>query len=145
MIPPRSPFSLIQEDLWPSEWKILCVAIMLNCTSRKQVEKVWPEFVKRFPTPQSLHYSDEGTISEVIASLGFKNRRAKLLMKMTEHYLAANWDHAKELPGIGEYGARSWEIFVKGELGDSEPKDHALTVYYRWCKAQIAQGTMTSW
>jgi len=132
MIPPRSPFSLIQEDLWPNQWYVLVVAIMLNCTTRKQVEKVWPKFVEKFPTPQSLLNSTEQEIGEVIASLGFKNRRAKNLLKMTEMYLCANWEHASELPGIGEYGARSWEIFIKGELGDVEPRDHALSKYWLW-------------
>lgn len=105
---------------------------MLNCTSRKQVEKVWPEFVKRFPTPQSLLAASEESISDVIASLGFKNRRAKLLVRMTEHYLAANWDHARELPGIGEYGDASWRIFVKGDVPLEPPKDHALRQYVLW-------------
>jgi len=45
-IPPRSGYGLIQEDLWPDEWKILVSCMMLNYTSRKQVEKILPSFFK---------------------------------------------------------------------------------------------------
>lgn len=132
IIPPISPYGLIQESLWPNEWYVLIVSIMLNRTSRKQVEKVWPKFVDKFPTPTHLLHSSESEISDLISPLGFKNRRAHSIMKMTECYLCSNWDSADQLPGIGDYGFRSWEIFIKGKLGDSEPKDHALNVYWRW-------------
>ena len=69
---------------------------------------------------------------DVIRPLGFANRRAENLFKMTHHYLAGPWEHARDLPGIGEYGARSWEIFCRGIIGDEVPKDHALTDYWRW-------------
>lgn len=45
-LPPRSLFGLLQEDLVPNEWMILISCMMLNCTSRKQVEKVFPTFIK---------------------------------------------------------------------------------------------------
>jgi methyl-CpG-binding domain protein 4 len=131
-LPSLSPYGLIQEALWPNEWLILVSCMMLNCTSRKQVVKVWPEFVSRFPTPQALLASDHETISTIVKSLGFGDRRAKNLVRMTEAYLCTNWEHARELPGIGEYGSRSWEIFVKGELGSEPPKDHALVIYWYW-------------
>lgn len=145
LIPPISPFGLIQEALWPNEWKILVVCIFLNQTSRKQVEKVWDSFVKLCPGPRELLLTPRESVAEIIKPLGFKDRRTKLLYAMTEVYLAANWEHAHDLPGIGEYGARSWEIFVKGVSGDTEPKDHALTVYWKWVKSQIASGEMRPW
>ena len=45
--PPKSPVGLIQEELWPDEWKILISCLMLNQTTRKQVDKViWKFFDK---------------------------------------------------------------------------------------------------
>lgn len=73
-------------------------------------------------------------VKEVIKSLGFANRRASNLLKMTERYLAAPWQHASELPGIGQYAARAWEIFCKNELGNEPPNDHALLKYWCWRK-----------
>lgn len=107
---------------------------MLNCTTRKQVEKVLPEFVKRWSTPQAFIRADWAEVATLIQPLGFCRRRTGALMKLTEHYLAGPWSDPRELPGIGEYGARAWEIFCKGELGDVPPKDHALVQYWEWAK-----------
>src|SRR5579863_669063 len=102
-LPPRSPYSLIQEDLWPNEWYILVVSIMLNCTTRKQVEKVLPAFLQRWPTSQQFVNAAPNDVVEVIRPLGFANRRSANLLKMTRHYLAGPWSDARELSGIGEY------------------------------------------
>lgn len=134
MIPPRSPFGLIQEDLWPNAWLILVAGMMLNCTSRKQVERVLPEFRRRWPTPQAFMKADVIDVADLCRPLGFANRRTVNLKKMTERYLAGPWQHARELPGVGEYGARAWEIFCLGSLGDEAPKDHALVRYFEWRK-----------
>jgi methyl-CpG-binding domain protein 4 len=135
--PPRSPFGLLQEDLWPNEWMILISCMMLNQTSRKQVERVLPEFAKRWPTPGQFIRANRVEIYEVCRSLGFANKRSDNMMKMTHEYLAAPWQHARDLYGIGEYGARSWEIFCQGIIGDEVPNDHALTDYWRWYKQRV--------
>lgn len=134
MIPPRSPYGLIQEDMWPNEWRILVSCMMLNCTSRKQVEKVIDKFFIKWPDANSLLGSPIDEISELITPLGFKNRRAKRLLEMSEHYTKNTWNHASELPGVGEYASRAWEIFIKNRLGNDPPKDGALVVYWNWRK-----------
>lgn len=130
--PPRSPYSLIQEDLWPDEWKILISCMLLNCTTRKQVEKVLPILFRMWPTAVSMASADQHAVSRVISSLGFQNRRAAGLIKMSKSYVTDDWTHAKELPGIGEYAAAAWEIFCQGKIPSSQPKDHALVYYYNW-------------
>ena len=134
MIPPRSPYCLIQEDLWPNEWKILVVCMLLNCTTRTAVEKVLPKLFDKYPDAKSVANADHAQLTQVICSLGFGNRRASNLIKMSQHYLRGNWKHAKDLPGIGDYAAAAWEIFVRGTLPKDCPKDHALTYYYNWRK-----------
>ena len=134
MIPQRSPYGLIQEDLWPDSWLILVSCMMLNCTTRKQVDKVLPRFRSRWPTPQNLLSCDKEELVEVIKPLGFSNRRAEALIKMTSSYLRHDWNHARQLPGIGEYAARAWEIFCRGIIGETPPVDHALVQYYNWRK-----------
>jgi methyl-CpG-binding domain protein 4 len=134
MIPPRSGYGLIQEDLWPDGWKILVSCVMLNCTSRKQVEKVLPRFFALWPGPEELLDSNPEIIAETIAPLGFKNRRTKNLLNMSRSYLEQDWKDPRELPGVGEYGARAWEIFCGNKLGDEPPKDGALVLYWQWRK-----------
>ena len=133
-VPPRSPYSLLQEDVWPNSWMILVTCVMLNCTTRKQVEKVLPEFVKRWPTPQDFIKAATVDVATLIKPLGFVQRRTVALKRMTELYLTGPWSDPRELPGIGEYGARAWEIFCKGDLGNEPPKDHALVQYWEWAK-----------
>lgn len=106
--------------------------MMLNCTSRKQVEKVLPEFVKRWPGPREFLAAPVEEIVELCRPLGFANRRTASLKKMTEAYLAGPWSHARDLPGIGDYAAAAWEIFCRGTFRDEPPKDHALVQYWRW-------------
>lgn len=134
MIPPRSPHGLIQEDLFPDEWKCLVACLMLNCTSRKQVEKVIPEFFRQWPSPESFLVADDNTVADLIAPLGFRNRRTQRLFEMTRAYLTKNWSHVSELPGIGEYASRAWEIFFRNKLGNEPPNDGALVLYWSWRK-----------
>lgn len=107
---------------------------MLNQTSRKQVERVLPEFRRRWPGPEAFVKADNTEVATLIAPLGLLRRRTVALKKMTASYLAGQWSDPRELPGIGEYAARAWEIFCKGELGVEPPKDHALAQYYHWAK-----------
>jgi methyl-CpG-binding domain protein 4 len=134
MIPPRSGYGLIQEDLWPDSWKIFVSCVMLNCTTRKQVEKILPKFFSLWPRAEELLKSNPEDIAETIATLGFKNRRTKNLLSMSRLYLEREWKDPRELPGIGEYGARAWEIFCADKLGDEPPKDGALVLYWEWRK-----------
>lgn len=134
MIPPRSPHGLIQEDLFPDEWKCLVACIMLNCTTRKQAEKILPQFFKNWPSPDAYLESHPSDVIDLISCLGFGQRRTQRLYEMSRAYKRKNWNHVKELPGIGEYASRMWEMFFKGELGDDPPKDGSLVKYWRWRK-----------
>lgn len=133
-IPPRSGYGLIQEDLWPDEWKILVSCMMLNCTSRKQVEKILPEFFSKWPDAKSLICADFEEIEKTISPLGFKNRRTKKLLEMSCAYVQKSWNDPRDLPGIGEYASRAWEIFCNNTLGNVPPNDGALKLYWNWRK-----------
>jgi len=132
--PLMSPYGLIQESLWPDRWFILVSCVMLNCTRRKQVEKVFPSFMRTFPTPEALIEGDESFLREMIAPLGFKNRRTKTLRNLAMEYMKDEWKNIVELPGVGEYASRAWEIFVEGNLGGDPPRDGALMLYWTWRK-----------
>lgn len=132
LIPPLSPYGLIQESLWPNEWLILVSCMMLNCTSRKQVEKVLPAFIHKWPTAGDLVACDPEDLKSTIKSLGFVNRRSGALIKMSRAYIQSGWSHAHELPGVGVYAARAWEMFCCNVTGYDPPVDHALVKYYHW-------------
>jgi len=132
MIPPRSPYCLIQEDLWPNSWQIMLSCLLLNRTSRKQVEKVLPRLLSLYPDARSMAAADPVSLSSVIAPLGFKNRRSITLIEFSKNFLKSNWTHASELPGVGEYASAAWDIFVLNKMPSRAPNDHALTLYWYW-------------
>jgi methyl-CpG-binding domain protein 4 len=137
-VPPRSPFSLIQEDLFPNRWAFLCACVMLNCTSRKQVETVLPEFLNRWPSPTMLFDSYLEDVKGMISSLGFGNRRAAALITLAKELTLALFHEecltvntVRALPGIGAYGLASYLIFFEKTI-PAAVKDHALVQYVSW-------------
>jgi methyl-CpG-binding domain protein 4 len=133
--PPQSPEPLLQElfvgsEAWP--WRILVLCVMLNQTSRKQVEPVCHKFFAAFPNPEFLLSADHEDIHKIVRPLGFGNKRAKTIKKMSIEYLTDAWEDVSELFGIGKYAVDAWRIFVEGRWNDVTPDDHALCDYHRW-------------
>lgn len=132
MIPKLSPYLLVQETLFPDEWKILVSCICLNRTTRASVDKVLPKLFSAYPDALSLSNATESALCEILAPLGFKNRRAKTLIELSKNYLNKTWMSVSDLPGIGKYGEAAWKIFCAGEMPDSCPEDHALKMWWNW-------------
>ena len=131
-LPPRSAFGLIQEDLVPNEWLILASCVMLNCTTRRQLDGIMQEFSARWDSPEKLLAATDDQITNVIKSLGFARRRMGTLRALARALTDGGWKHARELPGIGAYGAAAWEMFCRGIIGEHPPVDHALIRYHGW-------------
>lgn len=133
-IPPKSPHGLIQESLWPDEWKILVACIMLNQTTRKQLDKVVDTFFQKWPNANALLQAADDEIQDVIKPLGFWSRRTKSLKRFSSEYMNKNWNEPIELHGIGKYANDAWKIFIVGNWQSVEPQDHALNKYHNWLK-----------
>ena len=132
--PPKSPHGLIQEQLWPDEWKTLVSCLLLNQTTRKQLDKVIEEFFTRWPTPQKLLESSAEEIGSVLKPLGFWRRRPKTLLKFSKEYIEKDWKEPIELHGCGKYANDAWHIFIVGDWKVIQPQDHALNAYHDWLK-----------
>ena len=129
-IPPKSPYDLLQERYWPDDWKILVVCLMLNQTSRKQVEPMIESFFDKYPDALSIVQADEEDLVVRLKSLGLVNRRIKTLKKFSSGYLERKWKSAKDLYGCGKYADDAYRIFIKGDWKNVEPNDHALNFYH---------------
>jgi adenine-specific DNA glycosylase len=105
---------------------------MLNQTTRTQVEKIMPAFIKCFPTCKEAY--NEHEVYEIVRPLGFGNRRTRAIVKLAAEMPETPWN-VRQLSGIGEYAARAHEIFCQGILGDSAPNDGSLARYWQWAKA----------
>ena len=132
-IPPKSPYDLLQERYWPDDWKILVVCLLLNQTSRKQVEPMIERFFKRWPDAKSAAHASEEEMREVVRSLGMYNRRVKTIKKMSQQFLEG-FDNAIDLYGCGKYADDTYRIFMKGEWRKVKPNDHALNDYHGFLK-----------
>jgi methyl-CpG-binding domain protein 4 len=135
MIKTESPYLLLQEIYNEHPWRVLICCIMLNCTSRKQVDQIREEFFKHYPTPHDAINSDSDEMSNLISLLGFKNKRTTAIKRFSSDWLTLNWNEPKELYGIGKYAQDSWDIFYKGDLM-VEPTDGVLGKYLTWARAQ---------
>ena len=132
-LPKRSPFSLLQEDVVDNDWLVLCVAILLNCTSRTQVDKIFVRFKDECNSPQRFLNADEDNVKDLLRCCGFVNRRYERLKNLAQILIKNNeWRNPRNLPGIGEYGARSYEIFCQNKIGETCPNDGALAKYWKW-------------
>ena len=86
-IPPKSPYNLIQEQLWEDPWKIFVVCIFCNLTKRVQAEPIFWEVLKRWPTPQALMSANRADLIQLIKPIGLAERRSKALMQMSYDYI----------------------------------------------------------
>jgi len=131
---PKSPIGMLQEDLWPNEWKILVACLLHNLTTRKQVDKVYRALFDKYPTPQRMKHADEEELQALIKPLGLWRRRSQSLIRFSEEYLEKDWDQASDLYGCGKYADDCHRIFCLGEWKDVTPADRALNRYHVWLK-----------
>jgi len=134
--PPKSPHGLLQEDLWPNEWRILISCLLLNLTTRKQVDGVIFDLFERYSTPMSLLNADSTELQTLIKPLGMWRKRTQTLLRFTREYLAGEWDQVIDLFGCGKYANDAWRIFCVGDWQGVEPNDHALNMYHEWLREE---------
>jgi methyl-CpG-binding domain protein 4 len=147
----ESPYGLI-EELFPNDpWKLLVCCLLLNLTTRKQLDPVLYNFFGAFPTPESLLQceNNQNKICQIIAPLGLQRRRTQTLLRFSQEFLEwrKRWNtnntsmEVKGLHGVGDYAQQAFEIFclrkVKGpKLGAVD--DHALNWYLDWALKQAS-------
>jgi len=130
----RSPYNLLQEIYREDPWKVMVCCILLNQTTRKQVDKVRYELFERWPDPLSMSQAEIETLADLIRPLGFYKRRARTLTRFSKEWNEKRWQSPIELYGIGEYGQDSWKIFIDNQMVE-EPADHVLKDYIKWKKS----------
>lgn len=129
MITPLRDDLMVQQQI-NGAWQHFVGVIMLNQTGRKPVKTVLPLFLSKWPTPSLFLQSTPEEVKEVIWPLGMVNVREKRIRRMTEDYLAWDFNDATKLYGIGKYGSDSYEIFFKQNYS-VQPTDKELIRYLR--------------
>ena len=125
LIQNRTDIRLIQEDL-DDPWRMLVANILLNRTRGDTVKGMLDDLFERWPDPQAMSLATEAEIAAAIRTVGFQNRKARMLIRMSEDYLRR--EPLSKTFGVGRYASDSWAIFVEGRE-DVEPEDRALRAY----------------
>uniref|UniRef100_A0A1B6E861 HhH-GPD domain-containing protein n=1 Tax=Clastoptera arizonana TaxID=38151 RepID=A0A1B6E861_9HEMI len=131
-IPPRSPYALLQEDLFDRPWQLLIATIFLNKTKAKKAVPYILKFLIKWPLPKNILNVTYEEILEFLQPLGLGPTRSRAIMKFTVEYLTKNWKYPRELYGIGKYGDDSFRIFCINEWREVTPDDIPLSKYKTW-------------
>ena len=84
---PKSPIGMLQEDLWPDEWKVLIACLLHNLTTRKQVDKVYKILFDKYPDPESMSKAHETDLYDIVKPLGLWKKRSATLIRFSKEYL----------------------------------------------------------
>ncbi len=143
-IPPKSPYNLIQEQLWEDPWRIFVACIFCNLTKRVQSEPYMWKFFDKYPDAMSASSARPEEIEEMIQPLGLSKRRSVSLVRMSNDYLQKKWkDHPEVLYGIGKYASDAYRIFCLGQWKSVEPRDGALVNYHNFLKKKYSSDIMS--
>lgn len=124
----REKHLMLQEVYSHDHFRMMVCCILLNQTTRKQVDMVRHALFAQYPSSLDLADAGHEYLANIIKLCGFKNRRSKTLIEF-----AIAWNNypegtpIHEYPGIGQYAEDSWNIFVLNKRGmyvqwlDNEP------------------------
>lgn len=95
-------------------YSILIVEMLLRKTTAKQVEKIYVQFLTKYPDPNSLADANKNDLEELLKPLGMEHKRAELFKRfglyIMEKYngeIPTEPEKLLELPGIGMYAANA--------------------------------------
>lgn len=133
-----SPYELLQEIYYHNPWKSMVCCILLNRTKRAQVDRVREELFRTYNDALDMADADPETLAKILQPLGFQNKRAKTLIKFSEDWVSTDWTDPRDLHGIGQYAADSYDIFYNNKL-DINPNDGVLVKYLEWKRTHLDQ------
>lgn len=97
-------------------YEVLVAEFFLARTRAGVVERVYPQFLERFPDFESLVEATEEEIAEVIEPMGLQNRRARALKEMARtlegQEVPKTRDGLLDLPRVGPYAANATLCFA---------------------------------
>jgi A/G-specific adenine glycosylase len=114
----RSQRDLPWRDPGVSAWQILVSEFMLQQTPVSRVLTIWPDWVKRWPTPSATAAASAADVLRAWGKLGYP-RRAKRLHECATVIARDHGDVVPDdvetlltLPGVGSYTARAIASFA---------------------------------
>lgn len=144
-----SPLNLMQERYRDDPWALLIGCILFNMVHGSKAQPIHEEFLRRWPSAEFFEgemryaYLTIKEMIELFAPLGFQNRRADRIVKMTHDFLVLRPDlnenlSVTNLHGCGKYASDSFNIFYRGYLVE-DVSDKELKSYVSWAKSRQAE------
>ncbi|KAF8405636.1 hypothetical protein HHK36_007712 [Tetracentron sinense] len=130
--PPRSHFTLLQEEHVHDPWRVLLICMLLNRTSGLQAGRVISELFSLCPNAKTATQVATEEIEKVIQTLGLQKKRAIMIQRFSWEYLEESWTHVTQLHGVGKYAADAYAIFCTGKWERVRPTDHMLNKYWKF-------------
>lgn len=102
-------------------YRILVAEIMLQQTQVNRVLRLYPLFLRRFPTLTSLASARQSQVVVAWKGMGYNNRAVRLhrlaneLLEKNKGRLPRSIEACAQLPGIGRYTAHALIVSVYGE------------------------------
>jgi hypothetical protein len=109
-------------------WQLIVGCMMLNKTHRKQARPALQRIFDLAPIPEEFADVPMEDLVEAIRPCGLYNRRALMLKRMTEDWMAGV--AVEKLRGTGPYAWDSYDIFVRGIDLEPRPDMDAELVRY---------------
>ncbi len=103
-----------------SNFKIIISEVLLQRTRAETVAKIFPGFVKRFPSWNKLAIAKEKDLEKYLKPLGLWRQRTPSVKKLALEMAKRNGRFPRiraeieALPGIGQYIANSVQLFCHG-------------------------------
>ena len=104
-----------------SPYRVLIASLLLRKTTRRQVEKLFPRIVRKYPSLRTLVSADQRQLEKDLKPLGIHRRRALLLKEMAEYVctkldgrIPKTRENLLDIPGLGIYASSSVLIFAYG-------------------------------
>lgn len=99
-----------------SLYDVFVAEFFLTQTPAENVAEVYPRFLDRFPSLESLQNADEETVTRVIEPIGFQNLRAEALTRIASEHgtLPETVDELEKLERVGPYVANATLCFALG-------------------------------
>ncbi|WP_054644757.1 HhH-GPD family protein [Thermoanaerobacter thermocopriae] len=95
-------------------YDVLIAEMLLRKTTAQQVEKIYNDFLNRYPNSKALAEADENELKKMLRPLGMEHARAKLLKRfgavVEEEYggvIPSDYAVLLKLPGVGMYATNS--------------------------------------
>jgi hypothetical protein len=124
-----SPFGLLEELFGNDPWRLFLSAILLNRTSRVQVDTIMFDFLAEWPSAEAAAGADAAKMCVVVRALGIRFRRAAGIIRFSKEYLAL-LEHKMDTCGSTGAGACKVDSGIDREAACNLTRDDVMNLYY---------------